>query len=688
LSIFTLLNRKNMKKSNIIATIILSTLLISYSPPLTADSNWNGNKFSMFIHYGLYSELGGKWNGKEIHTGYSEQIQAHAGIYGDVYADLAYEFNPAYFNADSIASLAKRAGMRSIVITSKHHDGFCLWHTATTDFNSYDSPAGRDLVAELSQACKKAGLNFGLYFSLIDWHAPCADHITSHNTTFITEEHHALNMAQVKELTTLYGPVSELWFDMGSLTPEQSKELYDLVHKNQKDCMVSGRLGNGYYDFAVMSDNFYPESSLQTQWQSAASMFDETWGYRSWQKRGDPRQKSDEKLRSLIRVVSGGGNFLLNIGPMGDGRVVPFEKQVLEMMGSWLSENGDVIYNTEPSPFLSPFDWGAATCKGNRLNLILSGNCPENGVILLPAKDNSIVSVSGPADASINDGKLKVSLKGNAYAGDIKVIRIVLRNEIKKEESVVTGKRIARSSYFCQDYYTNHRSETGYVWNIQSNRRTSSITFSHTGSDSGKRVKIDVDDDSYELILGSESSTSLSCKGLEEKERFVAKVSEMVFDNPKTHVLNSDSLSVPVDTLRHETKCKTFETIYVEETITSPSDRKVLLEVGGGNGVELIVNGESVMKHLNPYRCTFRSEKVLVNLVKGENRIVLRSYNRFEKIISWMLRISPDQTLYNTTLYLEKTLDRGLHKIAISSADAVSPHADCELHNLVYLENR
>lgn len=147
----------------------------------------------------------------------------------------------------------------------------------------------------MAEACKRGGINFGIYFSLIDWHFPQAYPISSHNCDFITPQHHEFTKAQVTELLTNYGPISELWFDMGSNTPEQSKELYQLVHRLQPDCMVSGRLGNDQYDFSVMADNTYPEGSLQTAWQTAASMFDETWSYRSWQKRGGRSHQSDGK---------------------------------------------------------------------------------------------------------------------------------------------------------------------------------------------------------------------------------------------------------------------------------------------------------------------------------------------------------------------------------------------------------
>ena len=301
-------------------------------------AGWSEEKFSMFIHYGLYSLFGGEFEGQPVREGYSEQILTFGVHFSDWYEAAAREFTAERFDADSIAALAKAAGMRSVVLTAKHHDGFCLFRTATTSYNSYDgAPARRDLVGEMAEACHRAGLGFGVYFSLIDWHYPYAVPYSSHNADPVTEPHHEYNIAQVRELLTGYGRIDEIWFDMGSLTEAQSEELYRLVHRLQPECMVSGRLGNDYADFAVMADNALPDYAMVMPWQTAASIFPETWGYRSWQDRSMPAEKkAEEKLGDLLRVVTSGGKYLLNIGPMGDGSVVPYEREVLLAMGEML----------------------------------------------------------------------------------------------------------------------------------------------------------------------------------------------------------------------------------------------------------------------------------------------------------------------------------------------------------------
>ncbi|MGI5173347.1 alpha-L-fucosidase [Treponema sp. OMZ 840] len=306
--------------------------------------NWQNLQFGMFIHFGLYSLAGGCWKGKPVKRGYCEQILSHGELPKADYEALMHEFRIPDFNAEDIARLAKAAGMRYIVLTSKHHDGFCLFNTKTTDYNSVNAACKRDIVAELAAACKKEGLAFGLYFSLIDWHCPDALPISAHNSDRIPPKHHEYNLAQLTELLTNYGAICELWLDMGHPTAEQSTEIKKLVHSLQKHIMINGRIWNDMGDFATMPDNELPELpldeyELNVPWQTPASIYKETWGYKSWQERGSADEKTAELTESLRRVVSGGGNYLLNIGPDNTGRVIPFEKEVLEGIGRSLKES-------------------------------------------------------------------------------------------------------------------------------------------------------------------------------------------------------------------------------------------------------------------------------------------------------------------------------------------------------------
>ena len=619
-------------------TILMAALLcISASAQIAQDAynKWHQNKYSMFIHFGLYSVYGGVYNGKPVTFGYSEQIQSFAGIFSDWYGDTALEFDPVKFNADEIVALAKEAGMRSIVITTKHHDGFCMFKTATTPYNSVDAtPSKRDYVKELSDACRRGGINFAIYYSLIDWNYPHAYPISSHNCDFITPQHHEFSKAQVTELLTNYGPVSELWFDMGSNRPEQSQELYELVHKLQPNCMVSGRLGNGWYDFAVMADNKYPEGALQAPWQSAASMFDETWSYRSWQKRGDKHEKAMEKLRSLINVVSHGGNFLLNIGPRGDGSVVEFESEVLKEIGAWLKENGEAIYATEASPFREDFAWGKSTRKGNKLYLILSGEYPANGAIELNMPGYKLQESKGNlTSANMKGSKVMITLPENAYNDQtIQVVELTFDREVLPQANANVA-RTSNYSYDCFDYYSNYRSTVSYEWAL-SKKNASKVELTYTPEELGKEISMN---NQLVKLEGGKAITLKVDPKTQWGKRYICGPEFNLFDRASTieaslektplrkkggawKEVSEEKITLPVNLI---------EDYYLMQTVESPKAQDILVDVAAGNATELFVNGVSVMKHLNPYRCTYREEKVLVHLNKGTNVIVLRAYIRF-----------------------------------------------------------
>ena len=669
-------------------TLLMAALLcIGASAQIAQDAykKWHQNKYSMFIHFGLYSVYGGVYNGKPVTFGYSEQIQSFAGIFSDWYGDTALEFDPVKFNADEIVALAKEAGMRSIVITTKHHDGFCMFRTATTPYNSVDAtPSKRDYVKELSDACRRGGINFAIYYSLIDWNYPHAYPISSHNCDFITPQHHEFSKAQVTELLTNYGPISELWFDMGSNRPEQSQELYELVHKLQPNCMVSGRLGNGWYDFAVMADNKYPEGALQAPWQSAASMFDETWSYRSWQKRGDKHEKAMEKLRSLINVVSHGGNFLLNIGPRGDGSVVEFESEVLKEIGAWLKENGEAIYATEASPFREDFAWGKSTRKGNKLYLILSGEYPANGAIELNMPEYKLQESKGNlTSANMKGSKVMITLPENAYNDQtIQVVELTFDREVLPQANANVA-RTSNYSYDCFDYYSNYRSTVSYEWALPK-KKTTKVELTYTAEELGDEITLN---GQLVKLEGGKAITLKVDSKTQWGKRYICGPEFNLFDRASTieaslektplrkkggtwKEVSEEKITLPVNLI---------EDYYLMQTVESPKAQDILVDVAAGNAIELFVNGVSVMKHLNPYRCTYREEKVLVHLEKGTNVILLRAYNRFEKETSLLLRPSAEQVIYKQNVILDAPADR----VMVRRTGLATQHADTELHNLV-----
>lgn len=341
----------------------------------------------MFIHFGLYSTLGGIWKGKQYSGNYSEQIQSDAHIPEAEYAALTSKFDPVNWDPEAIVQLAIDAGMKFIVLTAKHHDGFSLFATRQSSFNSVDAtPYKTDIVKSLADACARRGMPFGVYYSTIDWHF--GDVPQEPNDNPISKEHEDFNVAQIRELLTGYGPLVEFWFDMGHPTPLQSRHFADTVHRLQPECMISGRIWNNEGDFSETGDDAIPDYIQNEPWESPASIFADTWGYRSWEKRTNLPGKIQEEILRLIKVVSRGGNYILNIGPEGDGSVVPYEADVLRGTGRWLRQNGEAIYGTQPQPFRK-LNFGYATVKGNRLYLFIE-QMPRDRRLELPGLQNRI----------------------------------------------------------------------------------------------------------------------------------------------------------------------------------------------------------------------------------------------------------------------------------------------------------
>ena len=661
---------------------ILSTLFFFFllSSTYSQDRSsalkvWHDNKYSMFIHFGMYSGLGGVYKGKPVTVGYSEQIQAHANIYSDVYEELASDFNPSSWNADSIVALAKQAGMRSVVITSKHHDGFCMFRTATTRFNIVDAtPFKRDVIRELSEACKRGGVHFGLYFSLIDYRL---HPWWNSNATPVTAAHHEYNKKQVTELLTKYGPISEMWFDMGSLTSEQSHEIYDLVHKLQPDCMVSGRLGNDAYDFCVMGDNSYPDYKIDAAWQTPASIFDETWGYRSWQKRDDVQGKRDQKLLSLLKVVSRGGNYLLNIGPMGDGTVVPYEADVLRGIGSWLNKNGEAIYGTGGNPFPESFSWGEVTTKMNKIYLILSGK---------PVKEISLPGISGKLSKVSLLGDVKIKLKTKVENGgllltipenlfqphqfQVVVVEYANRYQLSPEQ-LLTGNAltldfhnaIKHYSYSCIDYYNNHRSVVKESWNFIKTQNKAVPVIYYTAQELGKALELKWNGQAEEVKLTGGEQLNLNEKSVPINwgNRYYFTPYRSDFEGSPGAITQSiDPVSgwgrnperkwnlIPdwKNGVVENMDSKPMESLFVLQEITVGVDQNELIEIQSGSGVIVWLNGENLVKHNNIRGTKLNKELVLLSLKAGKNQLLIKFYNRYDYQNSYCINNAISRQIY------------------------------------------
>jgi alpha-L-fucosidase len=340
-------------------------------------------KFGMFIHWGAYSTAAGEWNGKPV-RGIGEWLLSNAQITPEDYAVLQQRFNPVKFDAKEWVRIAKDAGMKYIVITSKHHDGFCLWDSALTDWDVGGSPfAPRDPLKELADACTEAGIRLCFYHSIMDWHHP--DYLPrrawdARPTDGADYARYVEYMkGQLKELTSgKYGDVGILWFDgewEGTWTHEMGKDLYDYCRALDADIIVNNRVDTGRSGMEGITregdyrgDYGTPEQQIPAtglpagvDWETCMTMND-TWGF----KKNDRNWKSSEDLvRKLVDIASKGGNFLLNVGPTGEGEIPAPSVERLAAMGAWMRLNAPAIQGTQANPFPESPAWGRVTRAKN-----------------------------------------------------------------------------------------------------------------------------------------------------------------------------------------------------------------------------------------------------------------------------------------------------------------------------------
>ena len=324
---------------------------------------WREARFGMFIHWGLYSIPAGTWNGKQV-PGIGEWIMNSASIPVADYKALAPQFNPTAFNAHDIVALAKSAGMKYIVITSKHHDGFAMFDSKADPFNIVAAtPFHRDPIRELAEECRKQGVKLGFYHSQDqDWTAPGGAALKTGNHDLPTHHWdpkqdgdfasylHTKAIPQLKELLTNYGEFpAVIWFDTPTqdMTPELAGEIVTLLNQHP-NLIWNNRLGGGYKGDTETPEQYIPAKGYPGRdWEACMTMND-TWGYKSY----DTNFKSTETLlRNLIDIASKGGNYLLNIGPDSKGNVPPAEIERLHEVGRWLAVNGEAIYGTQPTLF-------------------------------------------------------------------------------------------------------------------------------------------------------------------------------------------------------------------------------------------------------------------------------------------------------------------------------------------------
>lgn len=382
---------------------------------------WKEARFGMFIHWGLYSVTEGEWNGKKD---YGEWIQLWANISKGEYEKLAQRFNPTEFDADAWVQVAKDAGMKYLVLTTKHHDGFVLFDSKLTEYDIMDAtPFKRDIVKELADACREAGIVFCVYYSLPDWHHPEFPAELSQrgfhgdpNPDADISKYNEYMKGQIRELLTNYGDIGLVWFDAGGSLQVENRgellnapELVEMMRELQPQVILNDRIG-----YAL--DYVTPEQHIPARkpWNpfEVCMTINHKWGYNKHHEKWKP---SEQLIQYLIDIASKGGNYLLNVAPKPNGVFPKQEVARLKDMGDWMDVNGEAIYGTEAGPFYH-LPWGRATRKehenGSTLYLHVF-DWPEDGNLDVPGLRSRPVS----ATLLQNGSELAVQPLDGAVAG-------------------------------------------------------------------------------------------------------------------------------------------------------------------------------------------------------------------------------------------------------------------------------
>jgi len=383
----------------ILAAILLFNAVAFAEPAKPDIDGWRARRFGMFIHWGPVS-----LTGHEISWSRGDQTPI------EKYDNLYKEFNPVKFNADDWVAAAKAAGMKYIVLTTKHHDGFCLWNTQQTDYNIMNSPFGRDVVKELSAACKKAGIAFGTYYSTCDWHHPNfpggGKHGSVKNPDADLDRYTTYLTNQVAELINNYGPLCTIWFDVPQhFDAKRGQAVIDTLRSLQPDIVINNRVGaRGDYDTPEQTIGGF---NTTRPWETCMTICNQ-W---SW-KPNDGMKSLVQCLQTLILTTGGDGNLLFNVGPMPTGEIEPRQVQRLKEMGEWLAKYGETVYATRGGPY-KPGSWGASTHKDNTVYVHIL-NFPANGILTLPALDKKIIAskllTGGSVDVQQTDEAVTITI--------------------------------------------------------------------------------------------------------------------------------------------------------------------------------------------------------------------------------------------------------------------------------------
>lgn len=386
-------------------SILITAPGISQKAPPESLQSWRDARFGMFIHWGPVSLTEKEISWSRANT--NPKCPNNGPTPADVYDNLYKSFNPVEFDAKEWVKIAKSSGMKYMILTAKHCDGFLLWDSKVDDYNIMQTPFGRDVCGELAKAAHEAGMKIGWYFSPMDWRDP--DCRNEKNGGFVKRM-----QAELNELLSNYGKIDILWFDTdGKSAPWDQQNTYDLVRKLQPDIVINERLDlgdQGGWNEGIIgprADYHSPEQTVgkfdSRPWESCMTLSKHNqW---AWGGHADSVKTFEQCLDMLIRCAGGDGNLLLNVGPMPNGQIAPEQVAVIDEIGTWLAKYGASIYGTRGGPWM-PGKYGVSTCRGNSVYLHVLQH--QGDTVILPAIPAKIIR-----SGLIDGGRVKVIQNNN-----------------------------------------------------------------------------------------------------------------------------------------------------------------------------------------------------------------------------------------------------------------------------------